>query len=172
MVSQWFILPLYLCLIFVVGATISFLLCYIAKSLFSRFRSGEFKPGPHRSDIRSDLPAGGREIKTIELPLVGGPAFILALIVTGIAAGYLLNFNRDQWTLLLIGLGATFCYSLVGFIDDSFKVFSNEGLSERTKLGGLLLVSIAAALFYFFLLPKSGGQSYTPYIDFPIIGPL
>jgi len=172
MVPQWLILPCWLLLIFAASATISLTLCYLAKVLFPRFRSGEFKPGPHRSDIRSDLPAGGREIKTIELPLVGGPAFILALIVTGIAAGYLLNFNRDQWTLLLIGLGATFCYSLVGFIDDSFKVFSNEGLSERTKLGGLLLVSIAAALFYFFLLPKSGGQSYTPYIDFPIIGPL
>ena len=165
MVPQWLILPCWLLLIFAASATISLILCYLAKVLFPRFRSGEFKPGPHRSDIRSDLPAGGREIKTFELPLVGGPAFILALIVTGIAAGYLLNFNRDQWTLLLIGLGATFCYMLVGFIDDSFKVFSNEGLSERAKFGGLLLVSIAAALFYFFLLPKSGGQSYTPYID-------
>jgi UDP-N-acetylmuramyl pentapeptide phosphotransferase/UDP-N-acetylglucosamine-1-phosphate transferase len=172
MVPQWLILPLWLLLIFAASATISLILCYLAKLLFPRFRSGEFKPGPHRSDIRADLPAGGREIKTIELPLVGGPAFILALIATGIAAGYLLNFNRDQWTLLLIGLGATFCYMLVGFIDDCFKVFSNEGLSERTKFGGLLLVSIAAALFYFFLLPKSGSQSYTPYIDLPIIGPL
>ena len=93
MVSQWFILPLYLCLIFVVGATISFLLCYIAKSLFSRFRSGEFKPGPHRSDIRSDLPASGRDIKTIELPLVGGPAMILALMATAIGA---LGLRRES----------------------------------------------------------------------------
>jgi UDP-N-acetylmuramyl pentapeptide phosphotransferase/UDP-N-acetylglucosamine-1-phosphate transferase len=172
MVPQWLILPLWLLLIFASCASISLLFCSIAKVLFPRFRSGEFKPGPHRSDIRSDLPAGGREIKTIELPLVGGPAFILALVLTGIASGFLLNFNHDQWTLLLIGLGATFAYMLVGFLDDCFKVFSNEGLSERSKLIGLLLVSIAAALFYFFLLPKSGSQSYTPYTDLPIIGSL
>ena len=171
MVSQWFILPLYLCLIFVVGATISFLLCYIAKSLFSRFRSGEFKPGPHRSDIRSDLPASGRDIKTIELPLVGGPAMILALMATAIGAGFLLHFTRDQWTLLIIGLIATAGYMFVGFIDDWHKVFSNEGLSERSKFVGLLLMSVAAALLYFFLT-DNGKQSYSPYIDLPIIGPL
>ncbi len=171
MVPQWLILPLWLLLIFVACATISLFLCFIARLLFPRFRSGEFKPGPYRSDIRADLPAGGREIKTMELPLVGGPAFILALVLTGIAAGYLLHFKHDQWTLLLIGLGATFAYMLVGFIDDWFKVFNHEGLSERTKLVGLLLVSLVAALCYFFLL-DSGKQSYTPYIDLPIIGPL
>src|SRR5437588_277978 len=170
MVPVWFLL------IFITSAALSLLLCYVAKTLFPRFRSGEFKPGLHRADLqpgfhRSDLPASGREIKTIELPLVGGPALILSLIMTGIAAGFLLKFNQDQWTLLLIGLGATFCYMLVGFADDWFKVFSKEGLSERAKFVGLLVVSIAAALLYFFLL-DSGKQPYTPYIDLPIIGPL
>lgn len=170
MVSVWFLL------IFITCAALSLLLCYTAKLLFPRFRSGEFKPGLHRADLqpgfhRSDLPASGREIKTIELPLVGGPALILSLIMTGIAAGFLLKFNQDQWTLLLIGLGATFCYMLVGFADDWFKVFSKEGLSERAKFVGLLVVSIAAALLYFFLL-ESGKQPYTPYIDLPIIGPI
>ncbi len=171
MVQQWLILPLWLLLIFVVCAAISFLLCYAAKSLFPRFRSGEFKPGPHRSDIRSDLPASGRDIKTIELPLVGGPAMILALMVTAIAAGFFLHFSRDQWTLLLIGLSAALGFMAVGFIDDWHKVYSNEGLSERAKFGGLLLISIAAALLYFFLT-DNGKQPYTPYIDLPIIGPL
>jgi UDP-N-acetylmuramyl pentapeptide phosphotransferase/UDP-N-acetylglucosamine-1-phosphate transferase len=170
MVSVWFLL------IFITCAALSLLLCYTAKLLFPRFRSGEFKPGLHRADLqpgfhRSGLPASGREIKTIELPLVGGPALILSLIMTGIAAGFLLKFNQDQWTLLLIGLGATFCYMLVGFADDWFKVFSKEGLSERAKFVGLLVVSIAAALLYFFLL-DSGKQPYTPYIDLPIIGPI
>ena len=132
MVSVWFLL------IFITCAALSLLLCYTAKLLFPRFRSGEFKPGLHRADLqpgfhRSDLPASGREIKTIELPLVGGPALILSLIMTGIAAGFLLKFNQDQWTLLLIGLGATFCYMLVGFADDWFKVFSKEGL-RRLKV--------------------------------------
>ncbi|HCP73060.1 MAG TPA: hypothetical protein DIU08_00280, partial [Ktedonobacter sp.] len=171
MVQQWLILPLWLLLIFVACTAISFLLCYAAKSLFPRFRSGEFKPGPHRSDIRSDLPASGRDIKTIELPLVGGPAMILALMLTAIVAGFFLHFSRVQWTLLLIGLSATLGYMAVGFIDDWHKVYSNEGLSERAKFGGLLLISIAAALLYFFLT-DNGKQPYTPYVDLPIVGPL
>ena len=126
MVPQWLVLPLWLLVIFIACATLSLALCFVAKLLFPRFRSGEFKPGPHRSDIRSDLPASGREIKTIELPLVGGPALILALIVTGIAAGYFLKFTHDQWTLLLIGLGTTFGYMLVGFVDDWYKVCSRS----------------------------------------------
>src|SRR5579885_3525396 len=69
-------IPLWLLLIFAACGVASALLCGIAMLLFPRFRSGEFKPGPHRSDLE----AGGREIKTIELPLVGGPAFTLALI--------------------------------------------------------------------------------------------
>src|SRR5437660_3286278 len=168
--------PLWLLLIFITCTALSVLLCYAAKLLFPRFRSGEFKPGLHRADLqpgfhRSDLPASGREIKTIELPLVGGPAIILSLIATGIAAGFLLKFHQDQWTLLVIGLGATFGYMLVGFVDDWFKVFTKEGISERNKVIGLVLVSIVAALLYFFLL-DNGKQPYYPYIDLPIIGPL
>ncbi len=79
--------PLFLLLIFSTCAILSLLLCGIARVLFPKFRSGEFKPGPHRSD----LPAGGREIKTIELPLVGGPAFTLAMIIVGVGAGYLMD---------------------------------------------------------------------------------
>lgn len=170
MVPVWFLL------IFFTSAALSLLLCYVAKTLFPRFRSGEFKPGLHRADLqpgihRSDLPASGREIKTIELPLVGGPAIILSLIITGIAAGFLLKFQQDQWTLLIIGLGATFGYTLVGFVDDWFKVFTKEGISERDKVIGLVVISTVAAILYFFLL-DSGKQPYSPYIDLPIIGPL
>lgn len=168
--------PIELLLIFITCAALSVVLCYAAKTLFPRFRSGEFKPGLHRADLqpglhRSDLPASGREIKTIELPLVGGPALMFSLCATGLAAGFLLKFNHPQWTLLLIGLGATFGYTLVGFIDDWFKVFSKEGLSERAKFTGLLIVSVIAGLLYFFLL-DSGKQPYTPFTDLPIIGPL
>ncbi|HET7638598.1 MAG TPA: hypothetical protein VFK47_07630, partial [Ktedonobacteraceae bacterium] len=139
--------PLWLLLIFITCTALSVLLCYTAKLLFPRFRSGEFKPGLHRADLqpgfhRSDLPASGREIKTIELPLVGGPALIIALTTTGIAAGFLLQFTRDQWTLLLIGFGATVGFTLVGFVDDWYKVFSKEGLSERAKFAGLIIVSV------------------------------
>src|SRR5437868_10279888 len=106
--------PLFLLLIFITCVILSLLLCGIAGLLFPKFRSGEHKPGTHRPD----LPAGGREIKTIELPLVGGPAFMLAIVSIGIAAGFLLKLDYDQWTFLLIGLFATVGYATVGFIDD------------------------------------------------------
>ena len=159
--------PLFLLCICVACAAFSLLLCGIARMLFPKFRSGEFKPGPHRSD----LPAGGREIKTIELPLVGGPAFIIAITLTGIGAGILFSFSRQQWILLLIGLGATFGYMVVGFIDDWHKVYSKEGLRQRSKFIAVLSVSVAAALLYFFLLAR-GRVPYTPYTELPIIDTL
>lgn len=161
--------PIELFLIFITCGLLSLLFCWIAKLLFPRFRSGEYKPGPHRADLPAALPASGREIKTIELPLVGGPAFTLAMIMTGIGAGFLFNFTPEKWTLLLIGLGATVGYMLTGFIDDWHKVHSNEGLSEGAKFAGVLFVSMAAAFLYYWFWP-SGRQPYSPYSD--ILGPI
>ena len=155
--------PVLFLLIFITCAFISLLLCWIAKVLFPKFRSGEYKPGPHRSDMPV-YPASGREIKTIELPLVGGPAFTIAMVITGIWAGYLFHLQNDQWRLLLIGLGATVGFMVVGFIDDWHKVHSNEGLSERAKFSSVLFVSMTAAFLYFWLLP-AGREPYSPYSD-------
>src|SRR3989440_5182224 len=155
--------PVWCLLIFITCALVSLLLCWIAKLLFPKFRSGEYKPGPHRSDMPV-LPASGREIRTIELPLVGGPALTIAIVITGIGAGFLFNLHADQWRLLLIGLGATVGFMIVGFIDDWHKAHSNEGLSERAKFCGVLFVSMAAAFLYFLLLP-SGREPYSPYSD-------
>ncbi len=160
--------PIWLLCLFIACALLSLSLCWIAKLLFPKFRSGEFKPGPHRSDMPV-LPASGREIKTIELPLVGGPALTLAIIGGSIAAGFIFQFTAEQWRLMLIGLGATVGYMLVGLVDDWNKVHSNEGLSERAKMVGVFTVSIAAAACYYFLWP-SGKEPYSPYSD--ILGAL
>jgi UDP-N-acetylmuramyl pentapeptide phosphotransferase/UDP-N-acetylglucosamine-1-phosphate transferase len=157
----------WLLLLFIACGVASLVFCGIARLLFPTFRSGEHKPGTHRVDL---LP-GTHELKSIELPLVGGPALTLAIVLAGILAGYLLHFQADQWTLLLLGLGATVGYMLVGFIDDWQKVYSKEGLSEGAKFGGVLFVSIAVGALYFFLLP-SGRESYSPYKDLPIISSL
>ncbi|HTI14836.1 MAG TPA: hypothetical protein VL461_09740 [Dictyobacter sp.] len=155
-----------LLIIFVICTIASYLLCQAARLLFPKFRSGEHKPGTHRVEL---LPGQGTEIKSMELPLVGGPAFTLAILGTGVAAGYLLKFDRDQWTLLFIALGATLGYALVGFIDDWNKVYSKEGLSEIVKFTGVFLVGAIAAALYFFLLPKSGQMSYSFWKDLPVL---
>ncbi len=159
--------PIWLLLTFITCALLSLILSWIAKFLFPRFRSGEFKPGPYRPDLQPN--AKSPEIKTIELPLVGGPAFILSIIATGIGAGYVFKLNAGQWTILLIGLGATFGYMLVGLIDDWHKVHRNEGIAERTKFVGVLFVSMAAALCYY-VFTVQGPKPYSPYSD--ILGPL
>ncbi|HEX4207736.1 MAG TPA: hypothetical protein VHZ51_26770 [Ktedonobacteraceae bacterium] len=155
---------IWLLLIFAACTVVSVLLCGLARVLFPKFRSGEHKPGTHRTD----LPAGGRDIRTFELPLVGGPAMMLAIIGVGLAAGYLLNLDQEQWTFLLIGLGAAFGFGLVGFLDDWNKVHSNEGLSEIAKFGGVFSVSVVVAALYFFLLPLSGQEPYQFWTDLPI----
>src|SRR5262249_5798873 len=157
--------PLWLLAIFALCAIASFLLCYAAKVLFPKFRSGEHKPGTHRPD----LPAGGREIKTIELPLVRGPAFMLAVVGIHLAAGFLLNFNYTHSGFLLIGLFAAVGYATVGFLDDWNNVHSNEGLTERKKFTGVFLVGCIAAVLCFFLLPERGQQSYAFSKDLPIL---
>src|SRR5689334_13596070 len=161
--SLWLILALLL--FFLICTIASFLLSSLAKTLFPKFRSGEHKPGNHRPD----LPTTGREIKTIELPLVGGPSFILAIVGTGLGAAYFLQFSQQQWTLLLIALGATVGYALVGFIDDWRKVYHNSGISEHAKFTGVFLVGCIAAALYFFLLPNLGQQSYSIWKDLPIL---
>ncbi|GCE16949.1 hypothetical protein [Dictyobacter kobayashii] len=157
--------PWLLLLVFIGCAIVSTLLCQVARLLFPKFRSGEHKPGTHRAD----LPTGKREIRTIELPLVGGPAFTLAIIGVGIASGYLLDFSLDQWILLFISLGAMLGYVLVGFLDDWRKVYRNEGLSEIAKFSGVFLVGAIAAALYFYLLPQSGQISYSLWKDLPIL---
>lgn len=159
--------PIWLLLTFITCSLLSLILCWIAKFLFPRFRSGEFKPGPYRPDLQPN--AKGPEIKTIELPLVGGPAFTLAIIATGIGAGFVFRLDAGQWKILLIGLCATFGYMLVGLIDDWYKVHHNEGISERAKFAGVLFVSMAAAFCYYWFT-KQGPRPYSPYSD--ILGPL
>ncbi len=159
---------IWLLAIFSICAVATLLLCGIAKFLFPKFRSGEHKPGTHRPD----LPAGGREIKTYELPLVGGPALIIAIVGTGIGAGYFLSFTQEQWTLLLIGLSAAVGYAFVGFADDWKKVYNNEGLTEVSKFSGVFLVSAIAAVLYFFLLPLNGQEPYSFWKDLPLLSTL
>jgi UDP-N-acetylmuramyl pentapeptide phosphotransferase/UDP-N-acetylglucosamine-1-phosphate transferase len=154
--------------IFFACALATFLLCGLAKVLFPRFRSGELKPGTHRPD----LPAGGREIKTYELPMVGGPALIIAIVGIGIGAAYFLQFDRTRWTLLAIGLFAAVGYGLVGFVDDWKKVYNNEGLSEKVKFSGIFLTSVTVAVLYFFLLPSAGQEPYGFWKQAPILSAL
>ncbi|MGZ3640256.1 MAG: hypothetical protein ACXVCX_20690, partial [Ktedonobacterales bacterium] len=88
----------------VVALVVSAVACLLALVLFPWFRSGERKEGHFRADqssgsIRVDTGRGLSKLRATransnELPLVGGPAMILAILVAGVGAGYFLDLPQ------------------------------------------------------------------------------
>lgn len=167
----------------VVALAVSAVACLLALVLFPWFRSGERKEGHFRADqssgsIKVDTRKGLSKLRATransnELPLVGGPAMILAILAAGVGAGYFLNLERPEWELLITLLLATVCYGIVGFLDDWRKVQRGEGISEIQKGAGVLFVSLAAAVALNRLVvsPRlSARLAYPPYSDIPLLG--
>ncbi|MGH2517170.1 MAG: hypothetical protein ACRDHP_16090, partial [Ktedonobacterales bacterium] len=168
-----------------VALVVSVIGCVVALRLFPWFRSGERKEGHFRPDqstgsFRVDSRKGVLRVRSTrtastELPLVGGPAIILGVIVASIVGGITLNLNSDQWTLLAILLLATLGFAAVGFLDDWRKVHKGEGISEIQKGIGVVLVSLAAAIALnrAIITPHlSARLAYPPYSDIPGLGHL
>lgn len=168
-----------------VALVVSAIGCVAAVRLFPWFRSGERKEGNFRPDqstgsFRVDSRKGVLRVRSAragssELPLVGGPAIILAILAAGIVTGIILNLNRDQWLLLTILLLATLGFAAVGFLDDWRKVHKGEGISEIQKGIGVILVSLAAAIALnrAVITPHlSARLAYPPYSDIPGLGNL
>ncbi|HEX8727863.1 MAG TPA: hypothetical protein VF739_04530 [Ktedonobacterales bacterium] len=172
---------------FVIALLASALFCLLALGLFPWFRSGERKPG----DFRPDQSAGsgsfqievrrGRakprvvRARSSELPLVGGVAMLLGIVIASVAAGVLLNLSVDQWMLLDIILLVTVGFGVVGFIDDARKVYKGVGISEIQKGIGVILVSGAAAVLLNRLITSeevTTRLAYPPYTQAPLIGSL
>jgi UDP-N-acetylmuramyl pentapeptide phosphotransferase/UDP-N-acetylglucosamine-1-phosphate transferase len=166
-----------------VALVVSAVACLLALVLFPWFRSGERKEGHFRADqssgsIKVDTRRGLSKLRATransnELPLVGGPAMILAILAAGVGAGYFLNLPQMQWKLLITLLLATVCYGIIGFLDDWRKVQRGEGISEIQKGAGVLFVSFAAAVALNRLVvsPRlSARLAYPPYSDIPLLG--
>lgn len=168
---------------FAVALILSLILCWLARRIFPRFRSGEHKPGVFRPDqstgsFRFDLssasrrveqPAGGREVQAMELPLVGGPAMAIATVCACVLTGLILHISPDQWMLLTILLAGLAGFTLVGFIDDFQKYRRGQGLSEIQKFAGVLIVSLLIGVALNRLIP-SAKHAYSPYSEIPLLG--
>ena len=166
---------------FAASAIISLLLL----RLFPWFRSGERKPGDFRPDestgsgsYQIEVRRGRAKPKVVrarssELPLIGGVAMVLAIIIASVAAGELMGLNDQQWLLLKIILLATAGFGAVGFIDDARKVYRGVGISELQKAIGVMLVSgVTAALLNRLIISKelTTRLAYPPYNQAPFIG--
>ena len=171
---------------FAVALIVSALACLVALQLFPWFRSGERKTGDFKPD-QSGGAGGSQQIEIVtgrakrrqarvrssELPLVGGPAMLLAVLVACVVAGFLLNFSLADWELLGVLMAALLGFGVVGFIDDARKVYKGSGISELQKFIGVFLVAGLAAAGLNRLLTSpalSARLAYSPYKDLPILG--
>jgi UDP-N-acetylmuramyl pentapeptide phosphotransferase/UDP-N-acetylglucosamine-1-phosphate transferase len=159
------------------------IMCGIALGLFPWFRSGERKPGDFKAEDSGgsmQIDRVGRngkavkfKVRSSELPLVGGPAMLIAISAACLGVGYALNLNDTQWILMAILLLAMLGYGVVGFVDDVRKVYRGTGISEIQKFIGVTLVSLLAAIAFNRLIidPKLTARlAYSPYFDTPFIG--
>ncbi len=167
----------------VVALVVSVVASMLALKIFPWFRSGERKEGHFRADqstgsFRIETRKGGRKQRTVrarsnELPLVGGPVMVLAIVVAGVAAGVELQLSNSQWTLLAILLLAMLGFGAVGFVDDWRKVHRGEGISEIQKFAGVFIIALlaAVALNRLIVTPHlSARLAYPPYSDIPLLG--
>ena len=96
-------------------------------------------------------------------PTMGGIAMILAMCI----AGLLMSPSKD----MLVCLGCTLAYGLIGFIDDYIKVVKkrNLGLTPIQKLLLQLIVAVLVAIY----VSKSSTEVYIPFfnrcLDFGIL---
>ena len=79
-------------------------------------------------------------------PTMGGIIMILVLIVVG--AFLYMDFSKDQQDVanaILPLIGVSVGFGLIGFVDDSKKLFfkNTKGLSPKAKMLGLLIVAVA-----------------------------
>jgi UDP-N-acetylmuramyl pentapeptide phosphotransferase/UDP-N-acetylglucosamine-1-phosphate transferase len=178
-----FQLTITLLIAFGLALVTSVLVCGIALGLFPWFRSGERKHGDFKAEdsggsIQIDrVGRNGKPVKfkvrSSELPLVGGPAMLIAISAACLGVGFWLELNETQWILMGILLLAMLGYGIVGFIDDLRKVYRGAGISEIQKFIGVTLVSLLAAIAFNRLIVEdklTARLAYSPYIDAPFIG--
>ncbi len=108
-------------------------------------------------------------------PTMGGIGIILGFVVSG------LIFVRDMKALAVIAGAALF--GCIGFVDDYIKVVKkhNQGLTPKQKFAAQILVSLAYALFIYFIAERSStlipfmgkepdmGLFYIPFVMFVLL---
>lgn len=115
--------------------------------------------------IRTDGPR--RHLKKAGTPTMGG-----LMILAGLTVGTL--FIGPASGPVLLVLGTTLAFGLIGFLDDYIKVVVKRplGLRAREKLGGQFGVAIVASLIAVFVLNR-GTDLIVPFIGYKLtLGPL
>jgi UDP-N-acetylmuramyl pentapeptide phosphotransferase/UDP-N-acetylglucosamine-1-phosphate transferase len=168
---------------FLTAALLCALFCAVAWGLFPWFRSGERKEGNFKADQstggfrfdhkKKELKKQPFRVSSSELPLVGGPALLLATVAASLGFAFWLGLDPPEWLLLglvLVGLAG---YGFIGFIDDWQKVHRGVGITEAQKFIGVLIVSLGIGIAFNRLVVTkylSARFPYPPYSDIPLLG--
>lgn len=90
--------------------------------------------------VREDGPKS--HLQKTGTPTIGGIIIIISIIITSFTSGLI---NRD----LLVALGTTIAFGLIGFIDDFIKVVLRRSLGLRAyqKMGLQIVVAIFLAIY-------------------------
>ncbi len=90
--------------------------------------------------VREDGPKS--HLQKTGTPTIGGIIIIISIIITSFTSGLI---NRD----LLVALGTTMAFGLIGFIDDFIKVVLRRSLGLRAyqKMGLQIVVAIFLAIY-------------------------
>ena len=99
-------------------------------------------------------------------PTMGGIIMIIVLIVVGIFL--YIDFSKDQQDVanaILPLIGVSVGFGLIGFIDDSKKLFfkNTKGLSPRAKMLGLLIGAVAYTIVLTQVF-KIGTDIFIPFV--------
>ncbi|HEX6542697.1 MAG TPA: hypothetical protein VF040_13160 [Ktedonobacterales bacterium] len=168
---------------FAAAALLCALLCAIAWGLFPWFRSGERKEGNFKADQSTGgyrFDAKRKELKkqpfrpsASELPLVGGPALVIATMAASLGFAFWLGLDEPEWLLMVLVLVGVAGYGFIGFIDDWQKVHRGVGITEVQKFIGVLIVSLGIGIAFNRLIVTkylSARFPYPPYSDIPVLG--
>ncbi len=172
---------------FAVAVVVCAIACVVALQLFPWFRSGErkegnFRPdqstGTYKVDPAKDTKKGAKKVNlrvsSNELPLVGGPALLVATAAGVVVSAFWLDLSSDEMLLLGVLLACLLGFGFVGFLDDWRKVRRGQGITEIQKFIGVTLVSIGAAVAFHRLIDPhyflSARFAYPPYSEIPGIG--
>lgn len=130
--------------LFILSGVINLLLIYFLIPLLNRLKLGqhvyELAPESHQ--------------KKQGVPTMGGISFV---ITTSLLAFIFIGLKEKH----LLVIFSMILFGLIGFLDDSMKLFKeeNKGLSARQKL----ILQIAASLFMAFLLGDKGIRILIPF---------
>lgn len=156
-----------------VAFVLSVILCKILIPILVKFKFGQ--------QVRQE---GNRDhLKKQGTPTMGGIAFLLAILIAGLA--FCLIFKEDPAIYVPVLL-MTFIYGVIGFLDDFLKIKKkqSEGLKAWQKL---LLQFLATGGFAFYccfspkigstvVLPFTGGKTwdmgwlYIPFVFLAVLG--